>query len=513
MTVTNTPRLQRIVAFSAFLALASCAVGPNFKKPEGPDATEYRAEGSKETAATKGVLGGEAQHFVKNVDIQGDWWEVFHSKALNDLVERSLKNNPSIKAGQAALAVARHNVLSQEGAFFPQIGALFSATRAATSQQLSPVTAATEFYYSLYTPQLNVSYTPDVFGLNRRTVESLKAQEEQQRYALAATHITLSANVVSAAIQEASLRGQVAATQQLIDLNTKALDILKTQFSKGYASRVDLAAQESQLAQVQATLPPLLKQLGQQRDLLAALAGVIPSQGPAEKFDLADLHLPRELPLTLPARLVEQRPDVKQAEENLHAASALIGVSIANMLPQFTLSANGGSSALEIGQLFTPGLQFWTIAGAAAQPIFEGGALYQKNRGAVAAYRQAGAQYRGAVITACQNVADTLVALDQDAKGLHAAAEAEHAAKVTLDLVTKQKQIGYASYLQLLSAEQTYQQAVINLVQAQANRYADTAALFQALGGGWWHRPDASSNDEQLKKATAAEGRAAGKSS
>ena len=495
MTLT-VPGLNRLIAFSTILVAAGCAVGPNFKKPEPPKASEYRPESDHATAATQGILAGESQHFVKNVDISGDWWEVFHSRPLNDLVERALKNNPSIKAGQAALAVARHNVRSQEGAFFPQIGAIFNATRAESSQQLSPVPNASVFYYSLFTPQLNVSYTPDVFGLNRRTVESLKAQEEQQRFALAATNITLSSNVVTAAIQDASLRGQIAATNQLIDINTKSLEILRTQFSKGYASRLDVAAQESQLAQVKATLPPLIKQLEQNRDLLAALSGAIPSQGPAEKFELADLHLPRELPLTLPAKLVAQRPDVRQAEENLHSASAQIGVSIANMLPNFALSANGGSSALAIGELFTPGLQFWTIASAASQPIFEGGALFQKNRGAVAAYRQAGAQYRSAVITACQNVADTLVALDQDANTLKAASDSERAAKVTLDLVTKQRQVGYASYLALLSAEQTYQQALIGLVQAQANRFSDTAALFQALGGGWWHRPDAMTSDE-----------------
>jgi NodT family efflux transporter outer membrane factor (OMF) lipoprotein len=503
MTVIRSLRLAPFIAIPALFLGAGCAVGPNFKKPAAPEASEYRPEGARETVSTKGVMGGESQHFVKDVDISGDWWEVFHSAALNNLVERSLQKNPSIKAGQAALAIARHNVLSQEGAFFPQIGALFSGQRAATSQNLSPVPNATEFYYTLFTPQLNVSYTPDVFGLNRRTVESLKAQEEQARYALAATHITLSSNVVSAAVQDASLRAQIAATHQLIDFNVKALEILKLQFSKGYASRLDLAAQESQLAQVQATLPPLTKQLEQNRNLLAALSGVIPSQGPGEEFELHDLKLPRELPLSLPAKLIEQRPDVRQAEENLHAASAQIGVAIANMLPQFTLSANAGSSALEIGQLFTPGLQFWTLAGAAAQPIFQGGALFQKDRAAVAAFRQADAQYKGAVITACQNVADSLVALDQDAKALKAAYAAERAAKVTLDLTIKQKETGYASYLALLSAEQTYQQALITLVQAEANRYSDTAALFQALGGGWWHRPDAMKNDEQLKTASA----------
>jgi NodT family efflux transporter outer membrane factor (OMF) lipoprotein len=496
MTPPFPRRAKRSLVLCAFLAFVGCAVGPNFKKPAPPEVNEYTTPPLAETSATNGVTGGESQRFVKDVDIPGDWWQAFHSKPLNELVERSLKNNPSIKAGQAALAVARHNVRAQEGAFFPSLGALFSGSRAATSQQLSPVPNATEFYYSLFTPQLNVSYTPDVFGLNRRTVESWKAQEEQQRFALAATHITLSSNVVTAAIQEASLRGQIAATHQLIDINSKSLDILRTQLSKGYASRLDVAAQESQLAQIQATLPPLLKQLGQQRDLLAALSGGFAANSPVESFDLEKLELPGELPLSVPSKLVAQRPDVRQAEENLHAASAQVGVAIANMLPNITLSANGGSSALAIGQLFTPGLQFWTIAGAAAQPIFQGGALYQKNRAAVAAYRQAGAQYRSTVITACQNVADTLVALDQDAAALKAAAEAEHSAKVTLDLVTRQKQIGYASYLALLSAEQTYQQALINLVQAKANRFTDTAALFQALGGGWWHRPDAMTSDE-----------------
>ena len=267
MTLPINSRFHRIIALSTFLISAGCAVGPNFKKPAAPDISEYTAAPIKETSATMGVAGGEPQRFVKDIDIPGEWWQVFHSKPLNELVERSLKNNPTIKAGQAALSVARHNLLSQEGAFFPSIGALFSATRAATSNQLSPVPSATVFQYNLFTPQVNVSYVPDVFGLNRRTVESLKAVEEQQRFALAATHITLSSNVVSAAVQEASLRGQITATHQLIDLNTKSLDILRAQFTKGYASRLDVAAQESQLAQIQATLPPLLKQLAQQRDL------------------------------------------------------------------------------------------------------------------------------------------------------------------------------------------------------------------------------------------------------
>jgi NodT family efflux transporter outer membrane factor (OMF) lipoprotein len=309
-----------------------------------------------------------------------------------------------------------------------------------------------------------------------------------------ATYITLSANVVATAIQEASLREQIVATHQLIAINTNMLQILRNQFAKGYVSRLEVAAQESQLAQIVATLPPLAKQLAQQRDMLAALSGGFPSEGPAEKFELAALQLPQELPLSIPSRLVAQRPDVRQAEENLHAACAQIGIAVANRLPSFPLTADVGSMALEAGQMFSSGTGFWTLAGTVTQPVFQGGALLHKQRAARAAYVQAAEQYRSSVLTAFQNVADTLNALEQDAHALRAAAAAKDAAGITLALAKQQWQSGYANYLALLNAEQTYQQAVINLVQAQANRYADTAALFQALGGGWWHRADLTRN-------------------
>jgi NodT family efflux transporter outer membrane factor (OMF) lipoprotein len=325
-------------------------------------------------------------------------------------------------------------------------------------------------------------------------VESLKAQEQQARFALAATHITLSANVAAGAIQEASLRAQIDGTRELITINTNMLEILRTQFASGYVGRLDVAAQESQLAQVAATLPPLLKQLAQQRDSLASLSGGFPNQNLPEKFELASLQLPQELPVSLPSQLVEQRPDVRQAEENLHSASAQIGVAIANRLPNFALTADAGSMAVIFSKLFTGGTGFWDVGANITQPIFDGRTLLHRERAAKAAYTQASEQYRSTVLTAFQNVADTLNALQQDADALKAAAAAKDAAAVTLDLARKQFQAGYVNYLALLNAEQSYQQAVINLVQAQANRYADTAALFQALGGGWWNRPDIPKN-------------------
>lgn len=483
-------RTLNFLAAMVSVLVAGCAVGPDFKRPAAPDVSGYTAQPLATTVASKDVVGGEAQRFASGSDIPGDWWTLFHSSQLNALIEQSLKNNPDLKAAQAALSVARENVLAQRGSYYPNVSADFSASRQKTPGTISPTPSSNALLYNVFTPQVSISYVPDVFGLNRRTTESVKAQEQAVRYQMIATQITLSTNVVAAAVQEAALQSQVDATRQLVDINSKMLQILRYQFAKGYASRLDVAAQESQLAQVNATLPPLLRQLAQQQDLLAVLGGQFPNQAPAEKFDLASLQLPQDLPVSLPSELVAQRPDVLQAEANMHAASAQIGIAIANRLPNITLTANAGSTALAIGQVFKSGTGFWGMGADLAAPIFQGGTLLHQERAAKAAYVEAAEQYRSTVLTAFQNVADTLTALEQDAEGLKAAAAAADAAKVTLDLSQRQWKDGYASYLSLLSAEQADLQARINLVQAQANRYADTAALFQALGGGWWHRAE-----------------------
>jgi NodT family efflux transporter outer membrane factor (OMF) lipoprotein len=419
---------------------------------------------------------------------------LFHSPPLNELIELALTNNPDLKAAQAALSVARENVLAQRGVYFPSVAAGFSASRTKQSEMLAPTpnypSVPQEFQYNLFTPQVSVSYSPDVFGANRRSMEYMKAQEQGVRFQMIATYTTLTANVVVTAIQSAAVQAQIEATRQLVDLNSNMVEILRYQYTKGYAGRLDVVAQESQLAQVAATLPPLLKQSAQLRDLLAVLAGRFPNQTPAEKFELSSLQLPMEIPVSLPSQLVAQRPDVLQAEANLHAASAQIGIAIANRLPNITLTADAGSTALSLDKVFSSGTGFWSLGAAAAAPLFQGGQLLHQERAAKAAYVEAAEQYRSTVLGAFQNVADTLTALEQDAEGLKAAAAAADDAQETLNLSQRQWHDGYISYLALLSAEQAYHQARINLVQAQANRFADTAALFQALGGGWWHRAD-----------------------
>ena len=490
------PRGLPFVAACACLTIASCAVGPNFEKPAAPEVSNYSPHPPAPTDVAGNVAGGEAQRFSNGKDVVGDWWTLFHSKQLDDLIEQSLAKNHDLKSAQAALKVAHENVLAQRGSFYPSVSAGFSASRHQDPPgALAPVPATNAFLYNLFTPQVSVSYMPDVFGLNRRTAESLQAQQQQVRYQMIATYNTLTSNVVVAAIQMASLQMQIDATREIIDSNSKLVEILQYQFKKGVVSGLDVAAQESQLAQAKAALPPLLKQLDQERDLLAVLCGQYPSEAPEEKFDLSSLKLPEDLPLSLPSELVAQRPDVLQAQEAMHAASAQIGIAEANRLPNIQLTGNAGSTALEIGQLFKSGTGFWSLGADLTAPIFDGGTLMHQERAAKAAYVQASEQYRSTVLTAFQNVADTLAALEHDAEGLKAAAAAADAAKVTLDLSERQWHAGTVSYLSLLSAEQANQQARINLVLAQANRYADTAALFQALGGGWWHRTEITQDD------------------
>ncbi len=479
---------MRRVLVTALLFLGGCAAGPDFHRPAAPAVDRYTREPSLEKTSAADVPGGEEQRFLKERDIPADWWTLFQSPQLNGLVERSLEANPTLQAGQAALRQARELVRAQQGFYYPTLQGSYSASRQRESQTLSPTLTSGNDIFNLHTAQLSVSYAPDVFGLNRRQVEALEAQAGAQRFQLEATYLTLTSNVVAAAIQEASLRAQLAAARDIVSINGKSLELLRRQFAVGAVAGIEVAAQEAALAQAEQALPPLQKQLDQTRNLLAALAGRLPAEQPEEAFELSALHLPQDLPVSLPSRLVEQRPDVRAAEEQLHSASAEIGVATAEMLPQFTITAAGGGVATQFGQMFASGNPFWSVAAGVSQTVFAGGTLLARKRAAQAAFDQAAAQYRATVIGAFQNTADALYALQADADALRAAVKSERAAKTSLDLVQKQLQVGQVNYLALLTSQQAYQQALINLAQARANRFADTAALFQALGGGWWNR-------------------------
>ena len=484
------------------LMATACSVGPDFKAPEGPEAPSYFSRELPKRTIGSLTPNGMAQRFVEDIDFPAEWWTLFRSRKLNALVERSLKANPSFEAALAALRLAQENTQVQEGKFFPLVQGGFNATRQRVSTNSlggsAPVVGTningdpiTKNPFNVITSQVLVSYTLDVWGQNRRAVESLKAQADYQLFLAEAARLTLASNVTLAAIQEASLGDQIAATRDLIGVNSRMVDMLRKQLDAGYANRIDKTAQEVQLAQTAATLPPLEKQLAQQRDLLTALSGRLSNDEPPETFTLSAFVLPRDLPLSLPSRLVEQRPDVRAAKEQLHAASAQVGVAVANMLPNFNITANGSLSALALGNIadyISPANRAASVALGVTQPLFDGFSLLHQKRAAEANFEQLRAQYRAVVVAAFQNVADTLHALYADANALKAASEYEKAAKTNFDLVQQQFSRGYVNTLLLLNARQAYLQARLTVIQARANRLSDTVALYQALGGGWWNR-------------------------
>ena len=478
-----------VVGVTAAAVLAGCAVGPDFERPAAPDATRYTREPLSTGTVSAPIAGGEAQKFVTNMRIPDQWWTLFHSHELNALIERSIKSNPSLEQTISALRVAEENTRAQEGKFFPLVQGNFTGVRQQIAQSTPGASPTGGFLFNLYTAQLLVTYTFDVWGLNRRLVESLQAQADSQHFLVEAAYLTLTSNVVLAAIQEASLREQIRITLDLIKINTTALDKIRERENKGLVSHVDVAVQEAALAQIAATLPPLRKALAQQRDLLAALSGRYPNEEPSARFTLAKLRLPRDLPVSLPSRLVAQRPDVRSSEELLHSAAAQVGVTIATALPNITLNANPGYVGTQLPGLISPQNLFWSVTGSATQTIFDAGTLLHQKRAAEAAYDQAGASYRSTVITALQNVADALRAIEQDAHAVKTAVEFERASRASLDLITQQYNDGLINILLQLQAQQSWLQARLTVVQAQAARLSDTVALFQALGGGWWNRP------------------------
>jgi NodT family efflux transporter outer membrane factor (OMF) lipoprotein len=475
-----------IAAFSLLALLSGCLMGPNFHRPEAPAAAGYTDRPLTATASTPNVAGGEEQRFIEGMEIPRQWWALFESPPLNALIERSIKASPTLDAAKAALRQARELVTAQKGFFYPTIQGNASASRQKNATEtVAPFLTSGISTFTLYTAQLTVSYFPDVFGLNRRQVESLEAQAEFQRFQLEAAYLTLTSNVVTAAVQEASLRAQIDATKKVIEIARKLLEIQRRHLALGYATALDVAAQEAALAAFEATLPPLEKGLALTRDLLAALAGRFPSEKMEEEFNLDALHLPQELPVSLPSKLVEQRPDMRAAEAQWHSACAQVGVATANMLPQVSITGAMGGNSTQLARLFVPGNTFYNLTAGATQTIFDGFTLLHRKRAAEAGLEQAAALYRSTVLNAFQNVADTLHAIESDAEALKAAVEAERAARRTLDLTTRQLQLGYVNYLAALFAQQAWEQAVISLAQARANRFADTAALFMALGGGW----------------------------
>ena len=480
---------------AAACIVSACAVGPNYRAPAAPSTAGFVPPAALPSSTVSApIAGGEAQRFVDGMDIPGQWWTLYQSPELNALIERALAHSPTLESAQAALRQANETTAAERGSFFPSVSGNYQAEREKSSGAQFGLPTAGSFLYTLNSASVNVSYTLDAFGGIRRQVESLQAQAESQRFALEASYLSLTANIVTAAVAEASLRAQIAATEDIARAQQTQLDITQARVNAGGASRADVLQQQAILQSTLATLPLLRSQLAQQRNQLAAYTGTLPADYAGAEIHLDSLTLPADLPVSVPSAFVEQRPDVRQYSALLHQATAQIGVATANMLPQLTLTGSYGGVATKFSDVFNSSSVVWNLIGGVTQPIFKGGQLTHQRRAAVAAAQAAAANYQATVSTAFQNVSNTLSALQADAEALAAHTTAERSAAASLTLVQAQYKSGGASYLQVLTAEQTEQNAAVALVKARAQRFADTAALFQALGGGWWNRTDLTAN-------------------
>ena len=456
----------------AALHLAGCTVGPDYHRPQAPSVVSLTRQPV------------DAMRTATPDDIPPQWWKAYGSPRINALVEQALSRNPNVEAGIANLKAAQEIVNAQRGLFYPSVQAGYSAARQNSGSVLSSPLSSNSTLFNLHTAQLSVGFVPDVFGANRRQVESLQASASSQRYQLEALKITLASNVVAAAIQERMLIEQIGIAENAIRVAAEQLNQLKGLNASGYSSGLDVAQQQVAYVQAVALLPPLQKQLEQTRNLLAVLCGQLPAQQlPGGALD--EIHVPAALPTILPSSLVERRPDVQAAQEQLHASHAQIGVAVANMLPQISLSANLAYSNNVLAGLLSNANKSWGLLGGLTQPLFAGGALSARKRGAEASAEAARAQYQNVVLTAFQNVADTLYALEADGRSLEATRDVEAANQQLLGHTQRQLERGYSSRLVFLTAQQSFLQAQLARVASNAAYLGDTVSLYQSLGGGW----------------------------
>jgi NodT family efflux transporter outer membrane factor (OMF) lipoprotein len=480
--------LKPVVVLGLCGSIAGCAVGPQYHTPEPPTVTRYPAKPLAEETVSTDVPAGSAQRLVNGRDIPAEWWTLFECPALDTLVRQALQDSPRLTQARAKLVRAREDFQARQGATkYPGVDAGVSGYYVGVrSDAFEESVLADSFPLTLTTASLSVSYTLDLFGRNRRELEGLRAAVDYDGFELEAARLMIAGNVVTAAIEEASLQEQIETTESAIDIETRQLGIVENLEKMGAVPRLDVVLQNGELARTRATLPDLQRRLEQTRHRLAVYVGQAPGAADLPEVRLADLRLPTELPLSLPSELARQRPDIRAAEALLHEASARVGMAQANFYPRINLSGTGG--ALAVANVLSGVVGFALLSASVAQPLFHGGELKAEKRSALAALDQAGGAYQEVVLSGLESVADTLVALDADARTLHERAEAAKFAKTAYGIASKQYEAGGVSLLGLLDAQRQQVAASMDETRAIGLRFADSAALFQALGGGWWNK-------------------------
>lgn len=476
----------RLVLIVVAGALPGCVLGPQFAHPAPPTTEAYTGSAQPAVTAEAGGAGGAAQHFISAAPVPVRWWEMFSCPGLNQLVQEALDHSPSVLEARARLREAREDLSADTGSrVYPALDAQLGVTREKFDPAvfgLSQIPPAPPF--TLLTAQVNVSYSLDLFGADRRTLEGEHAYAEYQEYEAQAAQLSLAANVVAVAVRQAGLQAQLEATQQILATGEQQLAIAEARYAAGGVALEDLQDERTQVEQLRAALPPLRAQRQQTEHQLAVYTGRAPAQATTPGFTLDELQLPTELPLTLPSELVERRPDVRASEALWHQASANVGVASANLFPRLTISGSAASQRTRAEDI-VDGFNVWSIGANLMQPIFHGGELRAKKRSALAAYDASAAAYEQTVLEALQQVADTLRALEADAMALQARAAAANAADASFGIAQQRYAAGGISELTLLEAKRQRLQTRVDRAGAQTQRYADTVALLHALAGGW----------------------------
>ena len=476
--------------------IAGCNVGPKYQPPTAPSLTAYTPQPQPAETTSSAGPAGVAQHFDAAASIPAQWWTLYHSPELNSMMEQALANSPSLAQSTARLKEAQEELNARTGATkYPTVTGNASVEEEQLNLSAYGIPFPNPSPFTLLNGSVAVSYALDIFGANRRAIEGLKAERDYENWQLEGARLMLTGDVVSAAIRQAELRRQIELSNRLLAVEQRELAIAEARNRAGGASDEDVQNRKTTVAQTQATIPPLEEQLDTVNHQLAVLMGKSPAEARIPDLSLDALRLPQELPLSLPSALVRQRPDIRASEALLHQASANVGVATANLYPQIVLSASGGG----IGTSFVTGGDVWNVASSLAQPIYNGGALRAEKRKAEAAYQEADGVYRQTVLQAFGEVADTLTSINHDAQTLTARSEAAAAGDSSYQIAQGRYQAGGISELTLLEAERQSLQAELDLTSAAAARYADSATLFEALGGGWWNSAPAATADPKAQ--------------
>ena len=469
---------KRAGAAALALTVGACgAFGPPREPPPMPSPAHYAVDESSEKLP---LADGVAQRLGVGARPLPMWWTLYQSDALNALVDEGLAKSPSLAAAQSTLKAAREGLRSQIGQnMLPSIDVGFSPTR---QRALGiPILPQQTFLENIFAAEVQTSYTFDFFGAAVLADRALARQVQQQAYQLESTRRALAANIVVATINAASLREQVAATEQLVALGEQRAGQTAARYQLGSASRDDMLAAEQDAANAAATLPALRAQAVAVRHAQAVLLGRTPDQAPLP-LSLDVLHLPDSVPVSVPSDLLHQRPDILAAEAAVRATADEAGAAAASMFPSLTLSAAYGRGGFDWSTFTSPAGAIWSVGASLTQPLFHGGALVARKHQYEAAHDAAVAQYKQTVLAAFQNVADTLVSLDEDANTLVQTQRAAAAAHSVQSDTESRYRLGATPFFATLTAGQQYQSANVQYVRARAARLADTAALFDSMG-------------------------------